>query len=98
MKSKWLAWMVVVTASSFAPRVARACGCFAQPSAAMPVVQAGEQILFAHDGQEVVAYIQIQYTGSADQFGWLVPLPSVPTLQVGTEEVFAPLARAPQTS
>ncbi|MGZ3408046.1 MAG: DUF2330 domain-containing protein, partial [Polyangia bacterium] len=60
---------------------ARACGCFAQPSPATPVVQAGERILFAHEGDQVIAYIQIQYQGAADQFGWLVPLPSVPTLE-----------------
>ncbi len=67
---------------------ARACGCFAQPSVATPVVQAGERILFAHEGDQVIAYIQIQYQGAADQFGWIVPLPSVPTLEVGTDELF----------
>ena len=47
-------------------RDAEACGCFAQPSPTTPVVQAGERILFAHDGNQVVAYIQIQYQGKAD--------------------------------
>jgi uncharacterized protein DUF2330 len=70
---------------------ARACGCFAQPSAATPVVQAGERILFAHEGDQVIAYIQIKYQGAADQFGWLVPLPSIPTLEVGTDELFSTL-------
>jgi Uncharacterized protein conserved in bacteria (DUF2330) len=75
---------------------ARACGCFTMPSVSTPVVQAGERILFAHDGQNVIAYIQIQYSGSADQFGWLVPLPSVPTLQLGTDEMFTVLGNATQ--
>lgn len=70
---------------------ARACGCFAMPNAASPVVQAGERILFAHEGDQVIAYIQIKYQGAADQFGWLVPLPSVPTLEVGTDELFSAL-------
>lgn len=70
---------------------AGACGCFAQGSTAQPVVQAGERILFAHEGDEVIAYIQIQYQGAADQFGWIVPLPSVPTLEVGTDELFTML-------
>ena len=73
---------------------ARACGCFAQSSTATPVVQAGERILFAHEGDEVVAYIQIQYQGKADEFGWLVPLPSVPTLTLGTDELFTMLDSA----
>ncbi|MDB4969538.1 MAG: hypothetical protein JWN44_5227 [Myxococcales bacterium] len=67
---------------------AAACGCFARPNAATPVVQAGERILFAHEGDEVIAYIQIKYQGAADQFGWIVPLPSIPTLEIGTDELF----------
>ena len=70
---------------------ARACGCFAMGSTAQPVVQAGERILFAHEGDQVIAYIQIKYQGAADQFGWIVPLPTVPTLEVGTDELFTML-------
>jgi hypothetical protein len=81
-----------------APSLARACGCFAQPSPAQPVVQAGERILFAHEGGQVVAYIQIQYSGQADRFGWLVPLPSVPTLQLGSDELFTQLGATTQPS
>jgi hypothetical protein len=83
--------------SAHTPR-ARACGCFAQPSAATPVVQAGERILFARDGGQVTAYIQIRYQGSADEFGWLVPLPSVPDLKLGTDELFDLLDRTTQPS
>src|SRR5262245_54167387 len=77
---------------------ARACGCFTQPSPASPVLQAGERILFSHDGENVVAYIQIQYQGRADQFGWIVPLPSVPTVELGTDELFTKLGGATQPS
>jgi hypothetical protein len=72
-------------------RPALACGCLAPPTPATPVVQAGERILFAHDGSDVLAYIQISYKGSADQFGWLVPLPAVPTLELGSNELFGAL-------
>ncbi len=75
---------------------ARACGCFALGSTATPVVQAGERILFTHEDDNVVAYIQIKYQGKADEFGWLVPLPSVPTLELGTDELFTKLVAAPQ--
>ncbi|MEO6950241.1 MAG: DUF2330 domain-containing protein [Polyangia bacterium] len=75
---------------SHAPRLL-ACGCFAPPSPATPVVQAGERILFAQDGANVTAYIQLQYQGAAADFGWLVPLPSVPTLEVGSDELFTQL-------
>jgi hypothetical protein len=72
---------------------ARACGCFAMSSPATPVVQAGERILFAHENNQVIAYIQIQYQGAAADFGWLVPLPSVPTLTLGSDELFTLLDR-----
>jgi hypothetical protein len=79
-------------------RTALACGCLAPPTPATPVVQAGERILFAHDGNDVLAYIQISYKGAADQFGWLVPLPSVPTLELGSNELFTALEGRTQVS
>jgi len=75
-------------------RRADACGCFAIPTPATPVLQAGERILFARDGNDIVAYIQIQYQGAADQFAWLVPLPSVPKVSIGTDELFSQLETA----
>ena len=76
--------------------VAEACGCFAPPDPTVPVVQAGERILFAVQNGVVTAHIQIQYAGDAKDFGWLLPLPSVPTLKLGTEELFTQLIRTTQ--
>lgn len=70
---------------------AEACGCFAPPDSATPIVQAGERILFAVQNGKVTAHIQIQYAGDAKDFGWLLPLPSVPVLKVGTDELFTKL-------
>ncbi len=90
-RNKWLcAALAGLTLAASTPR-AEACGCFAPPSPMTPVVQAGERILFMHDGSTVTAYIQIQYQGAANEFGWLVPLPSVPTLELGTDELFSKL-------
>jgi hypothetical protein len=79
----------------WAPR-AEACGCFAPPDPTVPIVQAGERILFAAENGKVTAHIQIQYAGEARDFGWLLPLPSVPTLKVGTEELFTQLIATTQ--
>jgi hypothetical protein len=69
-----------------------ACGCFTPPDPTVPIVQAGERILFAVQNGEVTAHIQVQYSGaSGAEFGWLLPLPSVPTLELGTDELFAQL-------
>lgn len=75
---------------------AEACGCFAPPDPTVPIVQAGERILFAVDNGTVTAHIQIQYQGDAKDFGWLLPLPAVPQLKLGTEELFTRLINTTQ--
>jgi hypothetical protein len=70
---------------------ASACGCFTPPDPSVPIVQAGERIAFAMQDGQVTAHIQIQYQGTATDFGWLLPLPSVPTLELGTDELFTAL-------
>ena len=93
-RMKWIAAALAGLSLATQVRIASACGCFAPPSPMTPVVQAGERILFAHDGNQVTAYIQIQYQGNAADFGWLVPLPSVPTLELGSDELFTKLQGA----
>lgn len=84
-----LAGAVLSAAQLLAPSDAAACGCFAPPDPTVPIVQAGERIVFAPDGQgNVVAHIQIQYRGEPQDFGWLLPLPAVPELELGVDEVF----------
>ncbi|HEY4183872.1 MAG TPA: DUF2330 domain-containing protein [Polyangia bacterium] len=77
---------------------ARACGGFfcdrPQANAGPPIAQAGENVLFALDRDPVSgaglveAHIQIKYTGAADQFSWVVPISSLPTIGVGTDVLF----------
>lgn len=75
---------------------ASACGCFTPPDPSVPIVQAGERIAFAMADGIVTAHIQIQYQGTATDFGWLLPLPSVPTLDLGTDELFTQLTSKTQ--
>ncbi len=72
-------------------RVAACGGFFCQQ---IPINQAGEQIIFRHDGNQVTAVILIQYAGAAEEFSWVVPVPGVPTVDVGSDLVFAPLELA----
>lgn len=83
--------LLLAAAGLAAPRAAEACGCFAPATPAEPVIQAGERIAFAQRDGRVTAHIQIQYQGSAEEFAWLVPLPSEPTLRLGTEALFTAL-------
>jgi MYXO-CTERM domain-containing protein len=75
---------------------AHACGCFAPPDPTVPIVQAGEAIAFHMDHGQVTAHIQISYKGKAQDFGWLLPVNSVPTLEVGTDELFVQLISTTQ--
>ncbi len=77
-------------------QTAEACGCFAPPDPSVPVVQAGERIVFSHENNQVTAHIQIQYAGPATEFGWLLPMPSVPEMTLGTEELFTQLINTTQ--
>ncbi len=74
-------------ASALYPTDAIACGCFAPPDPSVPIVQAGERILFAQSNGQVTAYIQVQYSGKPGEFGWLLPLPAVPKTKAGTDGI-----------
>ena len=100
-----LAAWAVAAALLLAPGAARACGGFFcdRPAAANPVpviAQAAENVLFALDrdpltGAGIVeAHIQIKYMGAADQFSWIVPLTSMPSLAVGSDVLFQVLEPA----
>ncbi len=57
---------------------ALACGGFFCTTS--PVDQNAERIIFTQNGDGTIsAYVQIEYTGSAPDFSWILPLPSVIT-------------------
>ena len=72
------------------PQRAETCGGFFCQN--VPVDQSGEHLLFGiEDDGTVVAHIQIQYQGAAEDFAWVLPLPAVPVVSVGSDEVFRTL-------
>jgi hypothetical protein len=72
----------------FAPTEAHACGgtfCDGNLPGSMSVDQTGETILFALDNGFVEAHVQIEYDGGdANEFAWLVPVPEIPEVEVGS--------------
>lgn len=73
------------------PREAAACGGFFC-NQSQPVDQAGEQILFTHDeNQDLVVYVQVRYQGPSQDFSWVLPVPGLPTVGVGTDALFTRL-------
>jgi len=75
------------------PSSAHACGgtfCDRPPQGQppMPVDQSGENVLFVMQDGMVEAHIQIQYTGDPEKFAWVVPVPEIPELSVGSQLLF----------
>lgn len=76
-------------------RPAEACGGFF--CGQVPVDQSGEHLLFSVEedasGQRtIVAQIQVQYMGPAEEFAWILPLPSNPLeITTGSNAVFTAL-------
>jgi MYXO-CTERM domain-containing protein len=76
------------------PRAAHACGGFFCGN--VPVVQTGEQIVFAVDEArgEVDVTIRIAYAGPPTEFAWLLPLRANPTrIGLGTDRAFQAIDR-----
>ena len=98
MKRKWGQGVGLLAASMVAglfwsPGAAEACGGFFCNRTA-PVAQSGEQIIFAKDADgRMTAHVRIEYEGGATEFAWILPVPSVPTVGLGTEAVFMALNR-----
>lgn len=66
---------------------ARACGGFF--CSQVPVLQTAEQVVFEIEGDEITAYIKLQYEGDDPSFAWIVPVPETPEVEVGVgQEMF----------
>ena len=80
------------------PSVVHACGgFFCRPQ--QPVVQSAETIAFGVQQKEddkvaVTMSVQIEYDGPTESFSWILPLPAVPDVTVGTDALFARLMEA----
>lgn len=59
----------------------------------VPVDQQAERIIFTINNDDTIsAYVQVNYTGSAPDFSWVVPVPSVPEVDVAEIETFDELS------
>jgi hypothetical protein len=94
-----LAFAAVSAAAVFCEERASACGgtfCDSPPPGKppMPVDQSGENIVFVLTQGHVEAHVQIQYTGDPSRFAWLVPVPKVPEVTVGSQRFVTALLNA----
>lgn len=71
-----------------------ACGGFFCTT--VPINQAAEQIVFRQTPGRVTAMVRIAYTGNAEDFSWVVPVPDTPEISIGTDTTFNELDFATQ--
>ena len=74
------------------PAHAYACGgCFSPPAPQIDqtVVQNAERVLFMQDPatQLTTVWVEVRYSGLAKDFGWVLPVPKLPTIGVGNTAV-----------
>ncbi len=82
--------MLMGTLLVLAVPVAACGGLFCQN---IPVDQQAERIIFTvNDDSTITAYVQINYTGEAPDFSWVVPVPSVPAVDVAEIATFDELS------
>jgi len=86
-----------------APAPVSACGgCVVPPTppgfdpATGSVLQSAERVFFHQDplSGRTTAWVEVRYTGLAQDFGWIVPLPVKPKISVGTNYLFDRLDQA----
>jgi hypothetical protein len=92
-------WIAGLTAAAtclvgFLSAPAEACGGFF--CGGVPMVQSGENIIFAMQNGQMEAHVYIQYTGAADKFAWVVPVHALPTLSIGSPSFFQAVAQSTQ--
>ncbi len=74
------------------PADALACGGFF--CSQTPIDQSAESIVFSVNSEtgKVETHVQISYQGEAEDFAWVVPVPTVPDLFLSTDQLFSTLA------
>src|SRR5687767_9209431 len=79
-------WMILVVGWILALPHAQACGGLFCNT--LPVDQNAERIIFVvHDDGTISAIVGINYVGKAEDFSWIVPVPSVPQVDVAETEL-----------
>ncbi len=90
--------VAMLSVSTAAPEIARACGgCFSPPNPTGTVsVVSAHRMAFLSSPSGSILWDQIQYTGSPADFVWVLPVSGTPTVEVADNGFFEALALATQ--
>lgn len=85
-------WLGLALALTTEAAPAWACGgCFVPPiNSGAPILQNAERVLFVRDAatKKSTVWVEVRYSGPADGFGWVLPLPKQPKVGVGSSYLF----------
>lgn len=89
-----IAAAVVIASTQFAASASACGGCVSPPVVGtldkQQVLQNAERVLFVHDPvtKKSTVWIEVRYSGLAKDFGWILPVPKLPVIGVGSKSVF----------
>ncbi len=99
---RWLLFSVAVIGMAAAVPAWACGGCVSPVSATVQqtVVQDAERVVFVRDEATGTSHVwvEVRYSGLAKDFGWVLPLPKVPKVGVGSRMLFDQLDQAMRPS
>ncbi|MGA2788712.1 MAG: DUF2330 domain-containing protein, partial [Verrucomicrobiota bacterium] len=85
---------------AFAPLNLLADGCFVFPKFVWDkhreINEPTQKAIIVHDAGREELILQVKYDGPLDEFGWLIPVPNLPTVKKGSMECFYELSKFTQ--
>ena len=89
---RFLARTGALLTTLFAAKAWACGGCFSppMPQQIQTIVQDAERVLFMHDpaSKKSTVWVEVRYSGAAKEFGWVLPVPKLPKVGVGSTSVF----------
>ena len=89
-----LAIILVATTKSFGD------GCFVAPKFVWDkhrdINEPAQKAILVYDAGREDLILQVKYEGPVDEFGWLIPVPNLPTVQKGSMKCFYELSQYTQ--
>src|SRR5208337_1092585 len=86
---------VVVGRLVFLPALADGCFVF-RWNKQVDINEPTQKAIIVHDAGREDLLLQVKYEGPLEEFGWLIPVPSLPTVAKGSMEPFYELSQLTQ--
>jgi hypothetical protein len=91
------AWAVVVAGIQLLIASAFADGCFVfRWDKKTDINEPTQKAVILHGGGREDLLLQVKYEGAVDEFGWLIPVPSLPKVERGSMDAFYELSQLTQ--